>query len=110
MRSRWFWPVMVISLALAGQGNLLPGLISSCRRGRSILPETGLFSMNMNWNGNGELYRIDHLRVNKEKKEILILDYKSGITREQAQLDRYKEIIEEMTGGEYEIRTEFVEI
>ena len=59
---------------------------------------------------NGELYRIDHLRVNKEKKEILILDYKSGITREQAQLDRYKEIIEEMTGGEYEIRTEFVEI
>lgn len=58
----------------------------------------------------GELYRIDQLRVNKERKEILILDYKSGITREQAQLDRYKEIIEEKTGGEYNIRTEFLEI
>ncbi len=58
----------------------------------------------------GEIYRIDQLRVNQERKEILILDYKSGITRDQAQLDRYKEIIEDLTGGEFKIRVEFVEI
>lgn len=58
----------------------------------------------------GKVYRIDHLRVNEEKKEILVLDYKSGITKEQAQLDKYREIIERKTGGKYRVRTEFLEI
>lgn len=55
-------------------------------------------------------YRIDQLRVNKENKEIIILDYKSGITKEQAQLDKYKEIITEKTMGKYKIQSIFIEI
>lgn len=55
-------------------------------------------------------YRIDQLRLNDEKKEILILDYKSGITKEQAQLDKYREIIEEKSDGKYKITTMFLEI
>ncbi|MFW6377657.1 MAG: 3'-5' exonuclease, partial [bacterium] len=55
-------------------------------------------------------YRIDHLCVHKDKKEIMIIDYKSGSTKEQAQLDKYREIIGHMISGNYKIETKFLEI
>jgi ATP-dependent exoDNAse (exonuclease V) beta subunit len=55
-------------------------------------------------------HRIDRLLLDNESKEIVILDYKTGEIREEAQLQRYKRIIAEKLESEYEIRTDFLEI
>ncbi len=55
-------------------------------------------------------YRIDRLLLSDEKGEIVILDFKSGITREESQLEKYRELIVSRTGGRYKIKTEFLEI
>lgn len=57
-----------------------------------------------------EFYRIDRMLVNEEKKEIVILDYKSGVSREQSQLNKYREIIRIETEGKYRIQAKFVNI
>lgn len=56
----------------------------------------------------GEYYRIDRLLVNKDEKEILILDYKTGITREQSQLDKYRNIIADRITAGYNVKTRFL--
>lgn len=55
-------------------------------------------------------YRIDRLIVDDEQQEVVIIDYKSGKTQEEEQLDRYAEIVEARLEDEYEIRTEFLEV
>ncbi|MFW5981957.1 MAG: UvrD-helicase domain-containing protein, partial [Halanaerobiaceae bacterium] len=56
---------------------------------------------------NEKKYRIDRLLVNEEKKEIIILDYKSGYLKDQAQLDLYKDIVERESKGKYHIYSKF---
>lgn len=60
--------------------------------------------------GEDKEYRIDRLLIDEDSKEIVILDYKSGQTREDTQLENYKEIMMNMTRGEYKIETHFVDI
>ncbi|MFW5985423.1 MAG: UvrD-helicase domain-containing protein [Halanaerobiaceae bacterium] len=55
-----------------------------------------------------EKARIDRLLVDKQKKELVILDYKSGFTRKEEQLARYRDLMYQEVGPEYEIKTEFV--
>jgi len=61
----------------------------------------------------GKESRIDRLMINTSKKEILIIDYKTGSHYEQEQLDRYKEIIEKMLivkKENYEVDKKFLEV
>lgn len=53
-------------------------------------------------------YRIDRLLLDEKAGEIMILDYKSGISREQSQLDKYKELVAIKTEESYVIKTEFL--
>ncbi|MFW5999557.1 MAG: UvrD-helicase domain-containing protein [Halanaerobiaceae bacterium] len=57
-----------------------------------------------------QFQRIDRLLVDEKEKEILILDYKSGYTREDSQLEEYRKLIEKYCGDEYLVRTRFVDI
>lgn len=57
-----------------------------------------------------KVYRIDRLLVNRDERKIVILDYKSGITREKSQIDKYREIVEDKTGGRYSVQAKFVDI
>ncbi|MEJ6951997.1 UvrD-helicase domain-containing protein [Natronospora cellulosivora (SeqCode)] len=58
----------------------------------------------------GEKYRIDRLLLNEDKKEIFILDYKSGYLKEQSQLDKYKNIVKNMCNRKYRVFTKFLEV
>jgi len=58
----------------------------------------------------GKNYRIDRLIVDKENKEIEIIDYKTGALREESQLDKYEELLEQKVDSQYLIRSCFVEI
>ena len=61
----------------------------------------------------GKESRIDRLMINTSKKEILIIDYKTGSHYEQEQLDRYKEIIEKLLivkKENYEVDKKFLEV
>lgn len=57
-----------------------------------------------------ESSRIDRLLLDREQEEILIVDYKSGEIREEAQLERYRQKIMDECGSRYSIRTEFATI
>jgi ATP-dependent exoDNAse (exonuclease V) beta subunit len=59
---------------------------------------------------NHQLHRIDRLMVDRANKEIMILDYKSGDTKQESQLERYQRIIRKKLGREYEIKAEFLEL
>ena len=59
---------------------------------------------------NHQLHRIDRLMVDRANKKVIILDYKSGETKEESQLERYQRIIRGKLGREYEIKAEFLEI
>jgi ATP-dependent exoDNAse (exonuclease V) beta subunit len=45
---------------------------------------------------NGREYRVDRLLISETNRQILIIDYKTGHSYEQEQLDRYRQIIEEL--------------
>jgi len=55
-------------------------------------------------------YRIDRLVVDEEKKELLILDFKTGETKEESQLEEYRRVVEAKTGGRYQVKTGFIEL
>jgi ATP-dependent exoDNAse (exonuclease V) beta subunit len=59
---------------------------------------------------DGNMHRIDRLNVDRENNKVLILDYKSGFTKEKAQLDRYVRLIKQHTGNQYSIESRFLEI
>ena len=54
--------------------------------------------------------RIDRLMVDKENRKILILDYKTGVSKEKEQLERYKNLIAEEVEPDFDIKAEFAEI
>jgi hypothetical protein len=61
----------------------------------------------------GKEFRIDRMMVNTKNKEILIIDYKTGAHYEEEQLDKYKEIIENLAvvkKDKYSVKTKFVEV
>ncbi|MBC8415891.1 MAG: UvrD-helicase domain-containing protein [Candidatus Cloacimonetes bacterium] len=65
------------------------------------------------FNAKGKEFRIDRMMVNSRKKEILIIDYKTGAHYEEEQLDKYKEIIEKLPiviNKNYSVKTKFVEV
>lgn len=61
-----------------------------------------------------DIYRIDRLLVDREKKDILIVDFKTGVTKEQEQLDNYREAIRKKLISndmqEFDIKAEFAEV
>jgi len=62
---------------------------------------------------NGKEHRVDRLLINETDKQILIIDYKTGHSYEQEQLDRYKEILDRLPvvrNEAYTIKTEFKEV
>ena len=61
----------------------------------------------------GKESRIDRLMINTLKKEILIIDYKTGLHYEEEQLDRYKEILDKfpiVIKENYDIKVKYIEI
>ena len=54
--------------------------------------------------------RIDRLLVDEDNREILILDFKTGYTQKEEQLTRYKQLVQQEAGPEYEVRTEIFHI
>lgn len=59
---------------------------------------------------NKEKIRIDRLCIDRNEKIILIVDYKTGYTREKMQLEDYKKAVKNIIGNEYKIFTKFLEI
>ena len=57
-----------------------------------------------------KVHIIDRLNLDEKNKEIIIYDYKSGISMYQEQLDRYKRVIKEKIGESYTIKTEFLKL
>ena len=55
-------------------------------------------------------YRLDRLLVDREKKEIFIIDYKTGEEGKADQLDKYCQLIAARTNNEYQLRAKYVEI
>ena len=59
---------------------------------------------------NGNEFRIDRLMIDSSKKQILIIDYKTGSYSDE-QVKNYKQIISELPfAKDYEIKTEYLEI
>ncbi len=57
-----------------------------------------------------EIIRIDRLLVDKKKKKILILDYKTGDFYKEEQLDRYFEVLKSKIDEDYDISTKFLSL
>lgn len=55
-------------------------------------------------------YRIDRLLVDRERKEIKIIDYKSGSYRDPAQLEKYQELLSRDLTADWQLTAEFVNI
>ncbi len=53
---------------------------------------------------------IDRLNLDEKTKEIIIYDYKSGVSMENEQLIRYEKVIREKVGEEYSIKSKFLEL
>ena len=62
------------------------------------------------WLDDGSMKRVDRLLINREKKQIKIIDFKSGAVESDDQLDEYKKILAEELGQEYRFETEYVNI
>ncbi|WP_408956574.1 UvrD-helicase domain-containing protein [Natroniella sp. ANB-PHB2] len=58
----------------------------------------------------GKEYRIDRLMVDNKRKEVVIVDYKSGWRQKEDQLAKYAKIVGERLELDYEIKTEFVKV
>ncbi len=58
----------------------------------------------------GENYRIDRLLVDKEKREMEIIDYKTGALREEIQLEKYEDLLRQQVDSKYTISSKFVEV
>ncbi|KQC11724.1 MAG: hypothetical protein APR54_10585 [Candidatus Cloacimonas sp. SDB] len=61
----------------------------------------------------GNEFRIDRMMINFQKKEIMIVDFKTGKFQEQEQLDNYRNIIcklEKVKRKNYSVKTRFLEI
>jgi len=71
------------------------------------------FNEKIIFDAKAEEFRIDRMLVSRERKEVLILDYKTGETYDEAQLNNYKKIISELPickDEGYSINTKFLEV
>ena len=62
------------------------------------------------WLDDGSMKRVDRLMVDRERKLVWIIDFKSGSIESDDQLDEYKEILADELGQEYIFETEYVNI
>jgi ATP-dependent exoDNAse (exonuclease V) beta subunit len=53
---------------------------------------------------------IDRLNLDEKEKEIIIYDYKSGVSMDREQLERYERVIRDRVGYEYNIKTKFLKL
>lgn len=61
----------------------------------------------------GNQYRIDRLLIDTKQKRALILDYKTGVTKEQEQLEHYKNALSNLPAiknGNFSIDTKFISL
>lgn len=61
----------------------------------------------------GNQYRIDRLLIDTKQKRALILDYKTGVTKEQEQLEHYKNALSKLPAikdGNFSIDTKFISL
>ena len=59
----------------------------------------------------GNQYRLDRLLLDTKRKRALILDYKTGVTKEQEQLQRYKTALANLPAikdGNFSIEAKFI--
>jgi len=56
------------------------------------------------------LRRIDRINIDEKEKKVIIIDYKTGYTKEESQLEEYKKILSEILDEDYSIKTKFIEI
>ncbi|HQH48010.1 MAG TPA: UvrD-helicase domain-containing protein [Candidatus Syntrophosphaera thermopropionivorans] len=62
---------------------------------------------------DGNQYRIDRLLIDTKQKRALILDYKTGVTKEQEQLEHYKNALSNLPAiknGNFSIDTKFISL
>ncbi len=59
---------------------------------------------------DGQEYRIDRLLIDDERKEILIVDYKTGGIADPWQKEKYVELVGKAEQGNYTIRFEYLEV
>ncbi|MGB6129170.1 MAG: 3'-5' exonuclease, partial [Psychrilyobacter sp.] len=57
-----------------------------------------------------KVHIIDRLNLDEKTKEIIIYDYKSGVSMDKEQLKRYERVIKEKIGEEYSIKSEFLKL
>ena len=72
-----------------------------------------IFNEHIIFDADGKEYRIDRLLVNSHKKEIMILDFKTGEDFDDKQIAEYKRIIEELpivTKQNYKVNAKFLYI
>jgi len=53
---------------------------------------------------------IDRLNLDEKEKKIIIYDYKSGVSMDREQLERYERVIREKVGDGYSIKTKFLKL
>ncbi len=62
---------------------------------------------------DGKEYRIDRMMINTKRKEVIIIDYKTGGIHDKEQVNKYVEIIQEMPfvkANGYEVKGKFLEV
>ncbi|NQV18282.1 MAG: UvrD-helicase domain-containing protein [Armatimonadetes bacterium] len=72
-----------------------------------------IFNEHIIFDADGKEYRIDRLLVNTHKKEIMILDFKTGEDFDEKQIAEYRRIIEELPivkKGNYKVDAKFLYI
>ncbi|MDY6915061.1 MAG: 3'-5' exonuclease, partial [Candidatus Cloacimonadota bacterium] len=65
------------------------------------------------WDEQGREYRIDRLQINSQDRKILIVDYKTGYSYEEKQLQKYTNIISsipKIRQDDYKIETKFLKV
>ena len=62
------------------------------------------------WLDDASMKRVDRLLVDREKKLVKLIDFKSGGIESEDQLDEYKEILADELGQEYSFEMEYVNI
>jgi ATP-dependent exoDNAse (exonuclease V) beta subunit len=70
-----------------------------------------IFTEHTVFDADGREYRIDRLQISHARREILIVDYKTGSTHDEAQLQKYEEIIGSIPAAHgYRVHSQFIEI
>jgi ATP-dependent exoDNAse (exonuclease V) beta subunit len=55
-------------------------------------------------------YRADRIMIDETTKQVLIIDYKTGVDKDPKQLDCYKRIVQNILGENYCVRAKIIEV